>query len=61
MHLSFKDGWTALMTASQQGHVECVKRLFDRGADVNMQKMVSGASMQCVLAMQHVPRVRSSG
>ena len=49
------------MAASQEGHVECVKRLLDRGAEVNMQKKVSGVIIQCVLAMQHVPGVCSSG
>ena len=39
------------MSASQKGHVECVKMLADRGAEVNMQKKVSGVIidryMQC--------------
>ena len=30
------------MVASQKGQVECVKMLLDRGAEVNMQKKVSG-------------------
>ena len=29
------------MTASQEGQVECVKMLLDRGAKVNMQKEVN--------------------
>ena len=41
MHLSFQDGWTALMRASWSGHVEPVKVLLDRGADVNKQNKVS--------------------
>ena len=43
MHLSFQDGWTALMVASRNCHTECVKVLLDRGADVNMQDEVSAA------------------
>ena len=41
MHLSFQYGWTALMRASESGHVECVTVLLDRGAEVNMQDEVS--------------------
>ena len=44
------------MVASQEGHVECVKMLLDRGAEVNMQNKASGAIIHCVHAMQHVPR-----
>ena len=43
MHLPFQSGWTALMKASESGHMECVKVLLDRGADVNMQNKVSAA------------------
>ena len=43
MHLSFQNGWTALMWASGSEHMECVKVLLDRGADVNMQDKVSAA------------------
>ena len=41
MHLSFQDGWTALMKASERGRMECVTVLLDRGAEVNMQNKVS--------------------
>ena len=41
MHLSFQYGRTALMWASESGHVECVTVLLDRGAEVNMQNKVS--------------------
>ena len=47
------------MVASLNGHVECVKMLAVRGAEVNMQK-VSGVIIDRVHAMQHTPRVRSS-
>ena len=43
MHLPFQDGETALMWASGWGHMECVKVLLGRGADVNMQDKVSAA------------------
>ena len=48
------------MSASQKGQMECVKMLADRGAEVNMQKKVSGVIIDRVHAMQHTPRVRSS-
>ena len=60
MHLSLQDEWTALMLASEAGQVKCVKELLDKGAEVNMQKQVSGVIIHCVHAMQHVPRVPSS-
>ena len=41
MHLSLQDGWTALMMASEAGHMECVKVLLDKGAEVNKQNKVS--------------------
>ena len=60
MHLSLQEGVTALMRASVAGHMECVQMLLDKGADVNMQSIVSGVIIHCVHAMQHVPRVPSS-
>ena len=48
------------METSLNGHVECVKMLANRGAEVNMQKKVSGVIIDRVHAMQHTPRVRSS-
>ena len=59
MHFSLQDGWTALMKASKAGHIECVKVLLDRGAEVNMQNKVSGVIIHLVYAMPHVPRVLS--
>ena len=41
MHLPFQNEWTAPMMASGKGHIECVKVLLDRGAEVNMQDKVS--------------------
>ena len=60
MLLSLQDGGTALMKASEAGHIECVQVLLDKGADINMQNKVSRVIIHCVLAMQHVPRVPSS-
>ena len=45
------------MAASEEGQVECVKMLLDRGAEVNMQKKVSGVIIDCVHAMQTYPEV----
>ena len=60
MHLSLQDGGTALMKASEAGHMECVTVLLDKGADVNIQHKVSGVIIHCVRAMQHVSIVPSS-
>ena len=60
MHLSLQFRETALMMALKKGHMECVKLLLDKGAEVNMQDKVSGVIIHCVHAMQHVPRVPSS-
>ena len=49
------------MVASQEGQMECVKMLIDRGAQVDIQEEVSGVIIHWVHAMQHVPTVRSSG
>ena len=47
IHLPFQDGWTALMVALHNGHMECVQVLLDRGADVNMQGRVSVVEIIC--------------
>ena len=60
MHLSLQDGWTALMKASEAGHMVCAKVLLHKGAEVNMQTTVSGVIIHCVHTMQHIPRVPSS-
>ena len=44
------------MMASEAGHMECVKVLLDKGADVNMPNKVSGVIIQSVHAMVHVPQ-----
>ena len=48
MHLSLQYGWTPLMKTSEAGHMECVKVLLDKGAEVNMQDKVSGVIVHCV-------------
>ena len=60
MHLSLQDGWTALMWAYDKRHMDCVKVLLNKGAQVNMQDQVSGVIIHCVHAMQHVARIPSS-
>ena len=60
MHLSLQSGGkTALMRASVAGHMECVKVLLNKGAEVNIQDQVNGVIIHGVYAMQHVPRVPS--
>ena len=39
MHL-LQYGWTALMKASEAGHMECVQMLLDKGAEVNIHDKV---------------------
>ena len=41
MHLSLQWGCSALMKASKEGKVECVKMLLDAGVQVNVQNLVS--------------------
>ena len=52
---------TALMMAYDLGHIECAKMLVDKGAQVNIQDMVSLSAViiHCVHAMWHVARVPS--
>ena len=40
-----QSGQTALMKASSEGHVECVKLLLEKGADANHQDGVSAVSL----------------
>ena len=35
------DGWTALMHASDNGHLPCVEALLGAGADPNIQESIS--------------------
>ena len=43
--LYLQSGQTALMEASIGGHVECVKLLLEKGADVNHKDRVSAVSL----------------
>ena len=38
--LSCQDGWSSLMFASQNGHVEVVDKLLQHGATVDLQNVV---------------------
>ena len=42
---SLQNGSTALILASMEGHLECVRGLLDKGAKVNMQSEVSAVSV----------------
>ena len=51
-HSLQQHGQTALMEASMNGHVECVKILLERGAQANTQNKVSSSRpVQCLLLM----------
>jgi ankyrin repeat protein len=39
-----KDGWTALIYAAANGHIECVSLLLERGADVNLTTTGQGVT-----------------
>ena len=45
MIFSSLSGQTALMKASSGGHVECVKLLLEKDADVNHEDSVSAVSL----------------
>ena len=62
MHLSLQWGKSALMMAYDHGHMECVKMLVDKGAQVNIQDTLVSLSdviIHCVHAMQHACLVPS--
>ena len=44
---SLQDGSTALILASNKGHLACVKVLLDKGVEGNMQNLVSAISVSC--------------
>ena len=46
MTYSLQYGNTPLMEASVKGHVECVKTLLDKGAEVNQQDKVGAVQDQ---------------
>ena len=46
----FQDGWTGFIIAAEKGHVEVIKLLLDKGADVNQATKVSVCVCVCVCA-----------
>ena len=56
MHLLLQWKDTALMLAYDHGHIECVKMLLDKGAQVNMPDRVSLCGVcTCNAARMQVP------
>ena len=51
MYFSLQYRETALMKASSEGHVECVKLLLDKGADVNHKDEVSAVSLSIIVCL----------
>ena len=39
-HLTYQDGWSSLMAASYDGHVEVLDKLLQHGARVDIQNVV---------------------
>ena len=46
MYFCLQDGVTALMMASREGRVDCVKLLLDKGASADLLDKVSAGSHQ---------------
>ena len=46
MYFSLQDGDTALMRASREGRVECVRLLLDKGASADLSDKVRAGSHQ---------------
>ncbi|KAL5505230.1 hypothetical protein EMCRGX_G006632 [Ephydatia muelleri] len=55
---NYKDGWTALMKASEAGHMECVQVLLDRGTDVNKQTWDGGTALMKASEAGHIECVQ---
>ena len=49
MYFSLKSGVTALQIASSGGHVEYVKLLLDKGANIDLQDKVSAVSQSIIV------------
>ena len=70
MHISLQWGATALVKASEEGQVECVKLLLDGGVQVNVQNEVSAVLIKlqvmklylgrCTQALQLMRKRRNS-
>ena len=56
MHLSLQWGTTALMKASEEGKVECVKLLLDAGVQVNVQDKVSAVLIKLQVTKLYLGR-----
>ena len=56
-NLFFKDGATPLFVASQNGHINIVKYLLSKGAQVNQQRIVSKTcySMALLFFLTYLP------
>ena len=52
MYLSLQSGRTALMIAYDRGHIECVKMLVDKGAQVNIQATLVSLSSVIIHCVQ---------
>lgn len=42
-----QDGWTALISAAKEGHVEVVRELLDHNANLEQRDMVSWGGIMC--------------
>ena len=51
IHTSLQDGWTALMKASSEGHVDCVNLLLDKGVSINQKNKVSAVSQSIIVCL----------
>ena len=60
MHLSLQWGATALMKASEEGQVECVKLLLDAGVQVNVQNEVSAVLIKLQVTKLYLGRCTQS-
>ena len=38
VNIQKNNGWTALMEAAKNGHIDCLRELITSGAEVNIQK-----------------------
>ena len=48
---NFQNGWTALMSASFNGHTTVVEVLLQHGASVDKQEEVSNGDTTCIYVM----------
>ena len=48
--LSYQDGWSSMMLASRNGHVEVVDKLLQHGATVDLQKVVHYNTQQMLVS-----------